>query len=210
MPTCTEVLFQVLLVELYSSVFVSSDLEYKDRDYPLYLENMAPPLVDLNDAMQAVCKVRTIERFSHVLEMKTREEKRNNKRTEIKRFDWFIERVQKRVAFRWLNERSREKNFMPKNFLEFKGYFALTSYCNTIGQSNNAFSILQFSLAGKQRGQEAKFGSFHPLTDKTNNEHFLKLYFSRSYENCNIKRITLLTFKAFDKFLFGLLLRNVM
>ena len=41
--------------------------------------------------------------------MKTREQNRNNKRTEIERFDWFIERIQTRVAFGWLNERSGEK-----------------------------------------------------------------------------------------------------
>ena len=41
------------------------------------------------------------ERFSHDLEMKTREQSRNNKRTEIERFDWFIERIQTRVAFRF-------------------------------------------------------------------------------------------------------------
>ena len=40
-----------------------------------------------------------VERFSHDLEMKTREQNRNNKRTEIRRYDWFIERTQKRVAF---------------------------------------------------------------------------------------------------------------
>ena len=40
-----------------------------------------------------------IERFSYDLEMKTREQNRNNKRTEIERFDWFIERTDKRV---WL------------------------------------------------------------------------------------------------------------
>ena len=40
---------------------------------------------------------------------------------------------------------------MPENFLEINRYFALTSYCNTIGQSNNAFSILGFALAGKRR-----------------------------------------------------------
>ena len=39
-----------------------------------------------------------IERFSHDLEMKTRERNRNNKRTEIERFDWFIEGIQTRVA----------------------------------------------------------------------------------------------------------------
>ena len=41
------------------------------------------------------------ERFSHDLEMKTREQSRNNKRTEIERFDWFSERTQTRVAFRF-------------------------------------------------------------------------------------------------------------
>ena len=39
-------------------------------------------------------------RFSYDLEMKTREQNRNNKRTEIKRFDWFIEWIQTRVASR--------------------------------------------------------------------------------------------------------------
>ena len=39
---------------------------------------------------------------------------------------------------------------MPEKFLENNRYFALTLYCNTIGQSNNTFSILEFSLAGKQ------------------------------------------------------------
>ena len=54
-------------------------------------------------------KVSVIERFSYDLEVKTREQNRNNKRTEIERFDWFIERIQTRVAFGWLSERSGEK-----------------------------------------------------------------------------------------------------
>ena len=41
--------------------------------------------------------------------MKTREQDRNNKRTKIERFDWFVERIQTRLAFRWLSERSDEK-----------------------------------------------------------------------------------------------------
>ena len=90
---------------------------------------------------------RTTQRFSYDLEMKTREQKRNNKRTEIQQFDWFIERIQTHLAFGWLSERSAEKTSCPKNLLEI----ALTSYCNRIGQSNNAFSILGFSLAGKRR-----------------------------------------------------------
>ena len=57
---------------------------------------------------------------------------------------------------------------MPENFLEINGYFALTSYCHTIGQSNNAFSILGFSLAGKRRGHVL---ISHPLADKINSEH---------------------------------------
>ena len=38
--------------------------------------------------------------------MKTRKQNRNNKQMEIEKFDWFIERIQKRVAFDWFNERS--------------------------------------------------------------------------------------------------------
>ena len=87
-----------------------------------------------------------IERFSYDLEMKTREQNRNNKQTEIERFDWFIERIQTRMAFGWLSKRSGEKTSCPKNSLEINRYFALTSYCNTIGQSNNAFSILGFLI----------------------------------------------------------------
>ena len=81
-----------------------------------------------------------LERFSYDLEMKTHEQNRNNKRTEIERFDWFIERIQTHLAFGWLSERSSKQTSCPKNFLEI----ALTSYCNTIGQANNAFSILGF------------------------------------------------------------------
>ena len=40
-----------------------------------------------------------LERFSYDLEMKARGQNRNDKRTEIGRFDWFIERTDKRV---WL------------------------------------------------------------------------------------------------------------
>ena len=52
----------------------------------------------------------TIERFSYDLEMKTHEQNRNNKQTKIEPFDWFVERIQTRVAFSWLSRRSDEKN----------------------------------------------------------------------------------------------------
>ena len=48
--------------------------------------------------------------------MKTREQNRNNKPTEIERFDWFIERIQTRVAFGWLSEQSGEKTSRPRTF----------------------------------------------------------------------------------------------
>ena len=57
-----------------------------------------------------------IERFSCVLEVKTREQNKHNKRTETGRFDWFIEKIQTRVAFGWLSERSRGKTSCSRTF----------------------------------------------------------------------------------------------
>ena len=67
------------------------------------------------------------------------------------------------------------KNFMPENFLKINRYFALTSYCNTTGQSNNAFSILGFSLAGKRKS--LCFDPFIHWLIKQNNEHWPKQFF---------------------------------
>ena len=53
-------------------------------------------------------KIVTLERFSYDLEMESRKENRNNKRTEIERFHWFSERIQTRVTFGWFSERSCE------------------------------------------------------------------------------------------------------
>ena len=57
-----------------------------------------------------------IERFSYDLETKTRQQNRNNKRAEIGQFDWFIERIQTRLPFGWLSERSGEKTSRPRTF----------------------------------------------------------------------------------------------
>ena len=57
-----------------------------------------------------------IERFSYDLETKTRQQNRNNKRAEIGQFDWFIERIQTRLAFGWSSERSGEKTSRPRTF----------------------------------------------------------------------------------------------
>ena len=58
----------------------------------------------------------SLERFSYDLETKTREQNRNNQRTQIERFDWFMGRIQTRVAFGWLSERSGEKTSCPRTF----------------------------------------------------------------------------------------------
>ena len=43
-----------------------------------------------------------IERLSYDFEMKTREQNKKSKRTEIERFYWLIERIQTSVGFGWL------------------------------------------------------------------------------------------------------------
>ena len=121
--------------------------------------------------------------------MKAREQNRNEKRTEIERFDWFIERTVKRAWLFIVKRTLRWKNFMPENFLEINRYFALTSYYNTIGQSNNAFSILGFLW---RENKEAMFWSFHPLADETKNEHLPKPFFKvirKSLYTCQLSRI---------------------
>ena len=90
-----------------------------------------------------------LERSSYGLEMKTREQDRNSKRTKIQRFDRFVERIQTRVAFGWLSERSAEKSSCPKNCLKSNGYFAYLL----------PSSILGFSLAGKRRVHVLIFSS---------------------------------------------------
>ena len=112
--------------------------------------------------------------------MKTCEQ---NAPTEIERFDWVIERIQTRVAFGWLSERSGEKNLYPENFLEINWYFALTSYCNTVGQSNNAFSILGFFGGKTKRPCLDLF--IHWLIKQITNTY--RNHFSRKHENHSIK-----------------------
>ena len=52
------------------------------------------------------------------------------------------------------------KWWMPESFLQINRYFALMSYYNTIGQSNN---------------KESVFWSFHPLANKTPVKNFIAL-----------------------------------
>ena len=96
--------------------------------------------------------------FSYDLEMKTREQNRNNKRVETT--IWLVYRTDTNARGFWLVKRTLGwKTFIPENFLEINRHFALTSYCNTIGQSNYAYSILGFSLLGKRRSNVSIFSS---------------------------------------------------
>ena len=66
--------------------------------------------------LRSSCSFPSLERFSYDLEIKTREQNRNNKRTEKEQFIWFIERIKTRVAFGWLRERSGKKTSCPRTF----------------------------------------------------------------------------------------------
>ena len=99
------------------------------------------------------------------------------------------------MAFGWLSECLAEETSCPKSFLEFNQYFALTSYCNTIGQSNNAFSKLVF-FNGKTR--RPWFDLFiHWLKRQITNTY--RNHFSRSYENCStVSVISTYLFKSYN------------
>ena len=100
---------------------------------------------------------------------------------EIEQFDWFIEWTQTRVAFGWLGEHSGEKTFKPGNVLEINPYFALTSCCNTIDQSNNAFLIFNRVFFCRKM-KSPRFDLFiHWLIKQMTNTY--RNYFSRSYKN---------------------------
>ena len=85
--------------------------------------------------------------------MKTREQNRNNKRTEIERSDWSIERIQTRVAFGWLSERSREKLSRNQPVLRFD---VILQHVWLIEQ---CLLHIRVSLAGKRRGHVLIFSS---------------------------------------------------
>ena len=78
------------------------------------------------------------------------------------------------LAFGWLSERSGKETSCPKNFLEI----ALMSYCNTIGQSNNAFSIIIRVFFGRKTKSPCFVLSIHWLIKQIfNNRDLRKPFF---------------------------------
>ena len=76
-----------------------------------------------------------------------------------------------------------KKLVMPENFLEISRHFALTSCCNTIGQSKDALFHIRVFFGGKTKSPY--FDLFiHWLIKQIMNTH--RNHFSRSYENRSI------------------------
>ena len=74
---------------------------------------------------------------------------------------------------------------MPEDVLEINRYFALTSNCNTIGQSNDAFLHIRVFFDVKTK--RLYFDLFiHLLIKQTMNT--FRNHFSMSYENRSIKQ----------------------
>ena len=112
-----------------------------------------------------------IERFSYDLEIKTREQYRNNKQTEIERFNWFIDQIQTRVAFYWLSKGSGGKNPCPIIFLK-----SIDTSLDVILQHNVAVG---FSLVGIRRVHLLIHWLIKQMTNTYRN-HFSKSYKNRS------------------------------
>ena len=102
-----------------------------------------------------------LERFSYDLEMKTREWNRNNKRTEIELFDWFIEGIQTRVAFDWLSECAcwGEKKLHARELSRNQSILRFDVILQHNWPIEQSLSILGFSLAGKRRVHVLIFSS---------------------------------------------------
>ena len=124
-----------------------------------------------------------LERFSYGLEMKTREKTETNERKQSDLIGLSNGYKLNARGF-WLVKRTvRWKNFKLENFLEIYRYFALTSYCNTTGQSNKCFLHTRVFFGGKTK--IPCFDLFiHWLIEQIMNTY--QNHFSRSYENRSI------------------------
>ena len=115
--------------------------------------------------------------------MKTREENRNDKQTEIERFDWFIERIQMRVAFGWLSERSAEKKLLPQELSRNQPILRFDIILQHDWPIEQCLLHIRVFFGGKTK--RPCFDLFtHWLIKQITNTH--GNHFSRSYESdCN-------------------------
>ena len=144
-------------------MYANIKVQYKTyRQHPLILtrENMPDvlkiPLLLLVFFWSIKCSFRAI----FIWPWKENSGTKQKQQTNGNRATWLVYRTDTNPRGFWLVKRTLGwKNFMPENFLEINRYFALTTYCNMLGQSSNAFSILGFSLAGKRRVHVLIFSS---------------------------------------------------
>ena len=120
----------------------------------------------------------SLERFSCDLDMKMREQNRNNKRTEIERFDWFIERIQKRVAF---GERSSETKLHAQELSRNQPILRFDVILQHDWPIEQCFLRINVFFGGKTKRPCFDLFIYWLIT----NEHLPKP-FSRSYENHSI------------------------
>ena len=104
--------------------------------------------------------------------MKTGEQNRNNKRTEIERFDWFIERIQTRVAFGWLSKRSGE-NLHPQELSRNQPILRFDIILQHDWPIEQCLLHIRVFFGGKTKRPCFDLS----LADKTNNEHLPKTFF---------------------------------
>ena len=108
--------------------------------------------------------------------MKTRKQNRNDKRTEIERFDWFIERIQTRVAFGWV------KKLQARELSRINRYFALFILQNDWPIEQCLLHVRVFFGGKTKRPCFDLF--FHWLIKQITNPY--QKHFSRSCENRSI------------------------
>ena len=114
--------------------------------------------------------------------MKTREQNRNNKQTEIEQFDWSIERIQTYVAFGWLNERSGKKSLCPRTFQKSIDT-SLSRHTATRLANQTKPSPYKGFFGGKTKSPCFDLVIHWLMTLITNSS---RNHFSRSYENRSI------------------------
>ena len=111
--------------------------------------------------------------------MKTREQNRNNKRQQIERFDWFIERTQTCVDFGWLSERSGEKPH-ARELSSTQPRLRLDVILQHDWSIKQCLLHIRVFFGGKRKGP--CFDLFiHWLIKQITNTY--RNHFSRSYEN---------------------------
>ena len=121
-----------------------------------------------------------IERFSCILEMKTREQNRNNKRTEIERFDWFIKRIQTRVAFSWSSERPGEKTSCPIELARNQLILRFDVILQHVWPIDQCFLNTRIFFGGKTKSS-CSYPIIYWLIKQITNTH--RNHFSRSHKN---------------------------